>query len=64
MATQAMDDRWFQIRDRIKAVYDSAELTDKEMRRARGNLGKMVRLIHDKTGAPQAEIRRTVTALM
>jgi hypothetical protein len=64
MATPRMDERWYRIRDRIKDVYDSADITDKEMRRARGNLPKMVNLIHDKTGEPPAEIRRTVMALM
>ena len=64
MATPRMDERWYRIRDRIKDVYDSADITDKELRRARGNLPKMVNLIHEKTGEPQAEIRRTVTALI
>jgi len=64
MATPRMDQRWYRIRDRIKTVYTGADLNDQEMRRARGNLRKMVNLIHEKTGDDPAEIRRTVTALM
>lgn len=64
MATARMNERWYRIRDRIRDVYDGADLSDKEMRKARGSLPKMVNLIHDKTGEPVAEIRRTVTALM
>jgi hypothetical protein len=64
MATPRMDQRWFRIRDRIKTVYSGVDLTDKEMRRTRGNLGKMVNLLHEKTGEPQDDIRKTVSALI
>jgi hypothetical protein len=64
MATPRMDQRWFRIRDRIKTVYAGVDLTDKEMRRTRGNLGKMVNLLHEKTGEPQDDIRKTVSALI
>lgn len=64
MATKRMNDRWYRIRDRIKSVWDTAEFSDKEMRKTRGSLPKMVNLIHDKTGEPRPKIRRTVAALM
>lgn len=63
MATDRMNERWYRIRDRIKQYFD-ADISDQEMRKTRGNLSKMVNLIHDKTGRPRPEIRRTVTALM
>jgi len=64
MATKRMDERWHRIRDRVKRVWKDADLTDREMRAARGSLPKMVNLIHEKTGEARPEIRRKVTALM
>ena len=63
MATKRMNDQWARIRDRIKAVWSDADLTNKEMKRTRGNLQKLVNLIHEKTGQPRAEIRQTVYGL-
>ena len=63
MATQRMNDRWYRIRDRIKQVWSDADLTNKELKKARGNLQKMVNLIHEKTGDPRPEIRRKVMAV-
>jgi hypothetical protein len=64
MATKKMNDRWSKIRDRIKAVWSEADLSNEEMRMTRGSLPKMVSLIHDKTGEPLPEIRRKVAALV
>jgi hypothetical protein len=64
MATERMDQQWFAIRDRIRTTYGNADLTTSELRRARGNLGRMVDLIHEKTGKPRADIRATVMALI
>ena len=63
MATKRMNEQWARIRDRIKAVWSDADLTNKEMKRTRGNLQKMVNLIHEKTGEPRKEIRQTVYGL-
>lgn len=63
MATKRMNEQWRRIRDRIKAVWDDAEFTDKEMKKTRGNLQKMVNLIHEKTGEPRPEIRQKVYGL-
>jgi hypothetical protein len=64
MATKRMNDRWARIRERIKAVWNEADLSNEEMRKTRGSLPKMVSLIHDKTGEPRPEIRRKVAALV
>jgi hypothetical protein len=64
MATKRMNETWYRIRDRIKAVWSDTEFTDKEMKKTRGNLRKMVNLIHAKTGDPRPEIRQKVVSLI
>jgi len=63
MATKRMNEQWRRIRDRIKAVWSDAEFSDKEMKQTRGNLDKMINLIHEKTGDPRSEIRQKVYGL-
>ena len=63
MATKRMNEQWRRIRDRIKAVWSDAEFSDKEMKQTRGNLDKMINLIHEKTGDPRSEIRQMVYGL-
>ena len=63
MATKRMNEQWARIRDRVKAVWGDAEFTNKELKKTRGNLQKMVNLIHEKTGDPPAEIRQKVYGL-
>jgi hypothetical protein len=64
MATKRMNETWYRIRDRIKDAWDDTEFTDKEMKKTRGNLQKMVNLIHAKTGDPRPEIRQKVVGLI
>ncbi|MEP0548982.1 MAG: hypothetical protein ABJF88_18760 [Rhodothermales bacterium] len=64
MATQRMNETWYRIRDRIKEAWSDAEFNDKEMKKTRGNLTKMVNLIHAKTGDPRPEIRQKVVGLI
>ena len=64
MATKRMNEQWYRIRDRIKQVWDHADFEDKEMKKTRGNLTKMVNLIHAKTGDPRPEIRQKVVSLI
>lgn len=64
MATPKMNRDWRRIRDRIKAMWDDVEFSDKRMKKTRGSLRLMVNLIHDKTEEPRAEIRRKVVAVM
>ncbi len=64
MATKRMNDQWFRIRDRIKQAWSDTEFDDKEMKKTRGNLAKMVNLIHEKTGDPRPEIRKRVVGMI
>jgi uncharacterized protein YjbJ (UPF0337 family) len=64
MATKAMNESWRRIRDQIKSIWDDVEWNDKEMKRARGEMDKIVGLIHDKTGESREEIRRKMGAIL
>jgi len=64
MATEKMDEDWRRIRDQIKEIWDETDFDDKQMKRARGELDKIMGLIHDKTGEPIEEIRRKMSAIL
>lgn len=64
MATEAMNESWRRIRDQIKSIWDEADFDDKEMKRARGEMHKIVGLIQDKTGESKEEIRRKMGAIL
>jgi uncharacterized protein YjbJ (UPF0337 family) len=64
MATEAMNESWRRIRDQIKEIWEEADFDDKQMKRARGEMEKIVGLIHDKTGESREEIRRKMGAIL
>jgi hypothetical protein len=64
MATEAMNESWRRVRDQIKAIWDDVDWNDKEMKRARGEMNKIVGLIQDKTGESREEIRRKMSAIL
>lgn len=64
MATEAMDESWRRIRDQIKDIWEEADFDDKQMKRARGEMNKIVGLIHDKTEEEPDEIRRKMEAIL
>lgn len=64
MATEAMDESWRRIRDQIKEIWEEADFDDKQMKRARGEMDKIVGLIHDKTDESPEEIRRKMSAIL
>lgn len=64
MATEAMNEEWRRIRDQIKEIWAEADFDDKQMKRARGEMKKIVGLIHDKTGEDPEEIRRKMSAIL
>lgn len=65
MATKQMNASWRRIRDRVRSLWDDTDLgTDKEMKKVRGDLHKMVNLVHHKTGDPRSEIYDKITALI
>ena len=64
MATEAMNESWRRVKAQIESIWDETEFNDKEMKRARGNMRKMVNLIEDKTGEPREEIVRKMGAIL
>jgi len=64
MATERMNDSWLQVKNQIQSIWSDTELNDKEMNKARGNMRKMVELIHEKTGEPQKEIFQKISAII
>ncbi len=64
MATERMNESWLQVRTQIESIWNEAEFGDKEMKKARGNMRKMVDLIHEKTGEPHHEIFQKISAII
>ncbi|MEZ4701184.1 MAG: general stress protein CsbD [Rhodothermales bacterium] len=63
MATSNMNDNWTFVKSQIELIWRNAEFDDTELKRARGNLRKMVDLIHEKTGESPMEIRQKMSAI-
>lgn len=64
MATKSMNDSWARVVSQIETIWNEEEFGDKEMKKARGNLSKMVNLIHEKTGEPKDDIVQKITAFL
>jgi len=64
MATSRMNQNWLRIKTQILDLWSEADFEDKELKKARGNLRRMVDLIHTKTGEPKADIMRKLTAIV
>jgi hypothetical protein len=64
MATEKMNQDWRRIRDQIKDIWSDTDFDDKQMKRARGDMEKIMGLIHDKTGESIEEIRRKMSAIL
>ncbi|PSQ86744.1 MAG: general stress protein CsbD [Bacteroidetes bacterium QH_2_63_10] len=64
MATEKMNEDWRRIRDQIKDIWGETDFDDKQMKRARGDMEKIMGLIHDKTGESIEEIRRKMSAIL
>ena len=64
MATQRMNESWRNVKTQIKTIWSEADFGDKEMKKARGDMRKMVNLIHEKTGEPHGEIFRKISAIV
>lgn len=54
MATEQMEESWLRISTQIQVFW--GEFDEKEMKKARGNLKKMVALIQEKTGEDEGAI--------
>lgn len=64
MATQSMNDSWARVVNQIETIWSDHEFGETEMKKARGNLSKMVELIHEKTGEPKPEIIQKISAFL
>ena len=64
MATERMNENWRQVCSQIRSIWSEVEFEDREMKRARGNMRKMVQLIHDKTDEPTSEIFQKISAII
>jgi len=64
MATKRMNESWRRVKNQIENIWSEQDFGDKEMKKARGNLNKMVDMIHEKTGEPRAEILQKICAFL
>ncbi len=64
MATSNMNDNWTYVKSQIEAIWRNADFEDAELKRARGNLRKMVSLIQEKTGESPMEIRQKMSSIL
>ena len=63
MATSSMNENWNYVKSQIEAIWVDAEFDDAELKKARGDLRKMVTLIEEKTGESAMEIRQKMSAI-
>jgi hypothetical protein len=59
-----MNDSWHYVKTQIETIWNNANFEDTELKRARGDLKKMVDLIHRKTGEPRIEIMQKMSAII
>lgn len=64
MATKRMNASWRRVKTQIETIWEGTEFNDKEMKRARGSLQKMINLIHEKTGESRSEIMNKMSAIL
>ncbi|MCH8123273.1 MAG: general stress protein CsbD [Bacteroidetes bacterium] len=64
MATEAMNESWARVTTQIKTIWNEQEFTDAELKKARGDLKKMVALINERTGEEEADILQKISAFL
>ncbi len=64
MATEAMNESWARVTTQIKTIWNDQEFTDAELKKARGDLKKMVALINERTGEERADIIQKISAFL
>ena len=62
MGKQRMIDNWERMKAQILSTWDG--LDEDEMKKARGNLGQMVNLIHVQTGEDRQLIMQKMSAFL
>ena len=63
MATNNMNDSWDYVKSQIEAIWRNTKFDDVELKRARGNLRKMVNIIEKKTGESPNVIRQKMSSI-
>ena len=64
MATEAMNESWARVTTQIKTIWNEQEFTDAELKKASGDLKKMVALINERTGEEEADILQKISAFL
>jgi hypothetical protein len=64
MATSRMNESWRLVRTQIELIWRDVDFEESEMKETRGDLNKMVDLIHTKTGAPRHQIVQKMAAVL
>ena len=62
MATEQMEESWTRIKTQIQGYW--GEFDEKDMKKARGDLRKMVSLIHEKTGEDKGDIIQKISTIV
>ena len=62
MSKQRMEQNWQRLKAQILSVW--GDLDEQELKKARGNLGQMVNIIHEKTGEDRSLIMRKMATLV
>ena len=64
MATKKMNESWERVRRQIESIWSETTFEDREMKKARGNMRAMVKLIHEKTGDAPNDIFHKICAII
>ena len=62
MANARMEESWAQVKSQIIEMW--GDMDEKELKKARGNMRKMVHLIHEKTGEDPGMIIQKMSAII
>ena len=64
MATEAMNESWARVMTQIQTIWSDQKFEETDLRKARGNLRKMVTLIQEQTGEEKADIVQKLSAFL
>ncbi len=62
MAKDRMEQNWLRVKEQIVEMW--GEFDEKDLKKARGDYGKMVDLIREKTGEDATAIMQKISALV
>jgi len=62
MANERMEQNWVRVKEQIFDMW--GEFEEKELKKARGDFGKMVNLIQEKTGEEPSSIIEKMSAII